>query len=130
MKKDIGISSAEWVVMDVLWARSPLSALEVFEALEGRVEWHPKTVRTLLGRLLKKGVLKREKRGGVYRFSPLAGQQECVREEGQSFLKRCFAGNLRPMLAHFIENENLTREDIETLRAMLDRKAGGERSDA
>ena len=126
MTKLPGISSAEWRVMQVLWRQSPLTALEVFEGLEGQSDWHPKTVRTLLGRLLAKGVLKREKRGGVFRFAPQASEEECVREEGTSFLQRCFGGNARPMLAHFIEQENLTPEDIESLRAMLDQKSGGE----
>ena len=64
------ISQAEWTVMQVLWHEAPLSATEVFEALESGCDWHSKTVRTLLGRLVKKGALSREKRGGVYRFSP------------------------------------------------------------
>ena len=121
-----GISSAEWVVMQVLWRQAPLTALEVFEALEGQSDWHHKTVRTLLGRLLKKGVLRREKRGGVFRFSPQVSQEECVHEESMSFLQRCFGGNARPMLAHFIEQENLTPEDVESLRAMLDHKSDRE----
>lgn len=128
MTKMPGISSAEWRVMQVLWRQAPLTALEVYEALEGQADWHPKTVRTLLGRLLAKGVLRREKRGGVFRFSPSASEEECVREEGVSFLQRCFGGRAQPMLAHFIEQEALSAEDIESLRAMLDQKSGGEKS--
>ena len=128
MTKVPGISTAEWTVMQVLWRRpSPLSAIEVFEALEGQPDWHPKTVRTLLGRLLSKGAVRREKRGGVYRFSASVVEEACVREEGRSFLDRCFAGDARPMLAHFIAHENLTKEDIACLRAMLDEKASREK---
>jgi BlaI family penicillinase repressor len=123
-----GISSAEWTVMQVLWRQSSfLSAIEVYEALEGSPDWHPKTVRTLLGRLLRKGAVSRRKRGGVYRFSALVQEEDCVREEGRSFLERCFAGDARPMLAHFIEHEDLTAQDIATLRAMLDKRAEQEK---
>ena len=116
------ITQAEWTVMQVLWREGPLSATEVFEGLEGESDWHPKTVRTLLGRLVAKGALGREKRGGVYRFAPLATERECVREESQSFLQRCFGGSPRPMLAHLIEHEDLSPEDIEALRAKLDER--------
>jgi len=122
MKKPPAISGAEWTVMRVLWTQSPLSVIEVCEALGDSTDWHPKTVRSLIGRLLDKGAVRREKRGGVFRFAPLFTEQQCLREEGQSFLQRFFAGKARPMLAHFIEREKLTPDDIASLRAMLDEK--------
>lgn len=121
------ISQAEWQVMQVLWGRAPLSAAEVCDALEAQCDWHPKTVRTLLGRLVDKGALAREKREGVLQFRPLVSQEECVREESRSFLEQCFGGALRPMLAHFIENEDLSPEDIAALRAKLDARAKQEK---
>jgi BlaI family penicillinase repressor len=123
------ISAAEWTIMQVLWREAPLSAVEVVEALEGQSEWHPKTIRTLLGRLVAKGALRREKRGGALRFSPLVTEEQCVRDESRTFLERCFAGMAQPMLAHFIEHENLSPQDIAALRAMLDRKTAREGDD-
>ena len=123
------ISAAEWMVMQVLWRTAPLSAVEVAEGLEGQAEWHPKTVRTLLGRLVAKGALGREKRGGALRFSPLVTEEECVRDESRTFLERCFAGMAQPMLAHFIQHEALTAQDIACLRAMLDQKTARENED-
>jgi BlaI family penicillinase repressor len=116
--------------MQVLWRKAPLTAVEVFEALEGQSDWHPKTVRTLLGRLEKKGALRREKRTGSFRFIPLVSEEQCVTGESQSFLERCFSGMATPMLAHFIEHEELTAEDIAALRTILDRKTPGEKSNA
>ena len=123
------ISAAEWMVMQVLWQTPRLTAVEVAEALEGQAEWHPKTVRTLLGRLVAKGALAREKRGGALRFSPLVSEERCVRDEGRTFLERCFAGMAQPMLAHFIKHEDLTPQDIALLRKMLDQKMAGETQD-
>ncbi len=123
------ISAAEWTIMQVLWREAPLSAIEVVEALEGLSDWHPKTVRTLLGRLVVKGALFREKRGGALRFSPLVTEEECVRDESRTFLERCFSGLAQPMLAHFIEHEELSPQDIAALRAILDRKTAREHED-
>ena len=120
------VSQAEWVVMQVLWRKAPLSATEVFEEMTGACDWHPKTVRTLLGRLVQKGALRREKRGGVYRFEPRVTHEQCVREEARSFLQRFFGGSLQPMLAHLMENEELSTDEIEALRAKLDELADRE----
>ncbi len=129
MSNTPSISAAEWMVMQVLWRTPHLTAVEVAESLEGQAEWHPKTVRTLLGRLVAKGALGREKRGGALRFTPLVTEEQCVRDESRTFLERCFAGMAQPMLAHFIKHEELTPQDIAVLRAMLDRKMNREQED-
>ncbi|GMW02669.1 MAG: BlaI family transcriptional regulator [Candidatus Hydrogenedentota bacterium] len=128
MAKNPSISSAEWAVMQVLWRRAPQTAIEVSEALAGQVDWHPKTVRTLLGRLLAKGAVRRKKESGAFRFWPEVTETDCLREESQSFLERCFGGSPVPLLAHFIEREDLSDDDIQALRAMLDARSGGEKS--
>jgi BlaI family penicillinase repressor len=61
MKKPPKISESEWLVMRVLWSKSPLAAQEVFEQLEAATKWKPKTVKTLIDRLVKKGAVKYEK---------------------------------------------------------------------
>ncbi len=117
-----GISQAEWTLMKVLWQRGALTATDVHEALAPETEWHAKTVRTLLGRLVAKGAVKREKRGGALRFSAIVAEEDCVREEGRSFLDRCFGGALKPMLAHFIESEEMDPETLRELRSMVEAK--------
>lgn len=121
------ISQAEWEVMRVLWERSPLNANEVIGALATRSDWHPKTVRTLLARLVAKGALEKVKRHGVYWFTPLVDEASCLAEESRHFLSRFFAGGMKPMLAHFIEHEDLSAEDLQELQRLLDgkRKGGG-----
>ena len=59
MPKPPAISDAEWDVMQVAWAAAPqpVTASEVVEKLAGRKGWNPKTVRTLLNRLMNKGAL-------------------------------------------------------------------------
>ncbi|PGO48337.1 BlaI/MecI/CopY family transcriptional regulator, partial [Bacillus thuringiensis] len=54
MKELPKISEAELEVMKVLWANSPQTANEVIEALEVKMDWKPKTIRTLINRLVHK----------------------------------------------------------------------------
>ncbi|MDH6427005.1 BlaI/MecI/CopY family transcriptional regulator [Paenibacillus sp. FSL R7-0048] len=116
------ISDAEWEVMKVLWASAPRTAGEIVEALEGNRDWNPKTVRTLIKRLTEKRAIGYNQTGRVYSYYPLVREEECVQSETRSFLKRIYGGTLRPMLVNFLQDEKLSREDIEELKRILDER--------
>ncbi|MHC4681775.1 MAG: BlaI/MecI/CopY family transcriptional regulator [Planctomycetota bacterium] len=84
MKKLPKISESEWLVMRVLWSKSPLAANEVFEQLDGKTKWKPKTVKTLIDRLMRKGAVRFEKEGRRYRYYPAVAEAECVATETRS----------------------------------------------
>lgn len=70
MKKIPKISEAELEVMKVLWSKSPQTANEIIQALEGQMNWNPKTVRTLINRLVKKQVIfSQQKIGRTYMYA-------------------------------------------------------------
>lgn len=116
------ISDAEWQVMKVLWARSPATAEQVVEVLSPKTGWKPKTVMTLLNRLVKKQAAGYEKKGRAYHYFPLVREADCVRAESQSFLQRVFNGAVTPMLAQFLQEAKLSKKDIEELKQILDKK--------
>ena len=116
------ISKAEWEIMEALWRRAPLSVTETFESLGSGADWHVKTVRTLLDRLVRKGAVDKRKIHGVYVFSPIPRREQCVREEGSSFLSRFFRGDTASMIAHFIEHEDLSADEVHRLGQLLETK--------
>lgn len=115
------ISDTEWEIMRVVWAKHPLTANEIIEQLAATdPDWHPKTVRTLLARLARKRALGYQAKGRTYVYSPLVSEPDCVATASESFLDRVFGGSLKPMLAHFVERQKLTREDMQELGKLLD----------
>jgi len=122
MKKVPRISDAEWRVMRVLWERSPLTANEVVDALAPSTTWKPKTIKTLLNRLIKKKALGFDRKGRAYHYYPLVDEAACVKAESRSFLKRVYGGALRPMLATFLEDADLSPEEVEELKRVLDER--------
>jgi BlaI family penicillinase repressor len=116
------ISEAEWEVMNVLWQKAPQTANEVISSLQERTNWKPKTVRTLLDRLVQKKVVGVNQNQKLYTFFPLYSQDECQRAEAQSFIKRIYGGALKSMLVQFIQEQSLSDEDIKELRSILDEK--------
>ena len=118
------ISDTEWEIMRILWRKAPLTANEILaQLLAADPGWHPKTARTLLARLVQKGALGYEPRGRAYVYSPLVSAADCVGTASESFLDRVFGGSLKPMLAHFVERQKLTRKDLEELGRLLDDNA-------
>lgn len=122
MTKPPQVSDAEWEVMTVLWDSPPRTAAEVVEALSDRTTWAPKTIKTLLGRLVKKGALRFKEEGNRYLYRPVFPRERYVEEASKSFLDRVFGGKATPMLVHFVENAELSDEELRELRSILDRK--------
>jgi BlaI family penicillinase repressor len=113
------ITETEWDIMKIVWARSPISAQEIIDALSAQDEWHPKTAKTLLGRLVKKRALGFKKEGRAYLYRPLVAESDCIAAESESFLDRVFGGSLKPMLAHFAETRKLSPTEIAELKRLL-----------
>jgi BlaI family penicillinase repressor len=108
--------------MNVLWEKAPQTANEVILALQERTDWKPKTIRTLLDRLVQKKVVGVDQSQRVYTFFPLYSRDDCRRAEAQSFLQRIYGGALKTMLVQFIQEQSLTEEDVKELRSILDGK--------
>lgn len=119
MSKTPRISETEWEVMKVLWSRHPLSAQNIIDTLAAQDDWHPKTVKTLLNRLVKKRALGFKKEGRAYFYRPLVAEADCVAAESESFLDRVFGGSLKPMLAHFADTRRLSSTEIAELKRLL-----------
>lgn len=125
MKKTPQVSEAERVVMQVLWSEGPLTANQIIAKLNGKVKWSPRTIRTLISRLLNKRALDFDKEGKEYRYSPTVTEQQCTKQERVSFVKRVYGGATKPMIAAFIEDAKLSKSDIAELKAMLEKKGKG-----
>jgi len=119
MKKTPKISEAEWQVMKVLWKSSPATANDIVKKLSGKTHWKRETIRTLINRLVQKKALAFEKKGRQYHYFPLVTESECVKAETKSFLKRFGKSSVEPILAAFVEEENLSPERIRRLRRIL-----------
>jgi len=117
------ISETEWEVMRAVWAGHPATASEIIERLGAAdASWHPKTAKTLLARLVQKQALDYEAQGRRYVYEPLVTEREFVAAASASFLERVFGGALKPMLAHFVASQRLSRAELKELRQMLDRE--------
>ncbi len=122
MQNRFTITDAEWEIMNVLWARSPLSAADIVSELEQKKGWKQRTTRTLLDRLVAKNILKAKHDGKRKRYQPAIKRTDCLRQESQSFLNRVFGGEPASMLSYLVQESNLSKQDIQQLRRILKEK--------
>ncbi|HUC85022.1 MAG TPA: BlaI/MecI/CopY family transcriptional regulator [Candidatus Acidoferrales bacterium] len=114
------ISETEWEIMKIVWSRGPCSAGQIIAALQqADASWHPRTAKAFLNRLVKKKALGFTKEGRAYVYRPLLRRQACVEAASDSFLERVFGGALLPMLAHFVQREDLSPDEVRELRRLL-----------
>lgn len=117
---DSRISDAEYAVMEVLWrAGEPLTANAVADAVVAHQGWTLATVKTLLSRLLAKGAVAFTEDGRRYLYRPLIARADYAAGESIRLVDRLFGGRLSPLVAHLAERDQLSREDIEELEALL-----------
>ena len=119
MSKLPQISEAEFEVMKVIWEYAPISTNEVTEKLTQTTNWSPKTIQTMLKRLVTKKVLTYEKKSRVFVYTPLIQKTVYIRQKSNSFLNRYYNGNIVSMLTSYLENDKLSKTEIDTLRHLL-----------
>ena len=88
-------------------------------ALGDAKDWHEKTVKTLLNRLVSKGALGFEKDGRAYLYYPLIAEQDYQRQQSRSFVERLFAGRVAPLVAGFASQNKLNADDVQQLKQLI-----------
>ena len=117
-------SENEWIIMEILWKQeTPLTATEIIELLRGIKDVSPKTIRVLINRLLKKGIITYqvdEKDSRVYHYAPVKTKEACLEEKSERFLKSYFGGNPMGMVAALVRNDTFSEEQINELIQILE----------
>lgn len=113
------ISDSELEVMRVLWrAGDALPVTDIREALRQSRGWEATTVKTLVSRLVAKGVLRQEKRK-VFYYSPLLTEEEYNSWATRDLIRRVYNGSARDLVAALVRSDGLTQDDIAELRGLF-----------
>ena len=113
------ISEAEFQVMKIVWEHAPVSTNQVTEYLVRTTKWSPKTIQTMLKRLVQKKALTYVKEGRVFIYTPLFGHEDYVNQESRHFLQRFYNGNVVSMVTAFMDMEELSQQEVDELKELL-----------
>lgn len=116
------ISQAEWEVMTALWDHGTLAARDIFAMLPEGHGWAYKTVKTMIARLVAKGAVSYEQVGNSYLYRAVYSREQVTKKEVKGFVDRVLGGSLIPVLSYFIEDKDLSDEEVEGLRDLLKKR--------
>lgn len=117
MAKKITITDAELPIMKVLWEKGTLTSPEILEDLDG----NKSTLKTLLLRLVQKGAIKTtEINSRNNRYSAAVSEQEYITGVRHHFLQKAFNGSAQKMLLNFVQEENISKEDLQRLIDLIE----------
>lgn len=113
------ITESELEVLKVLWnAGTELPLTEIRQRLEEVSNWDSSTIKTLLRRLCKKGVVQALKRD-LYFYNPVISEAEYNEYATQALIDRIYSGSARNLVASLVDSKKLDKTDIEELRNLL-----------
>ena len=110
----------EWIVMNALWEKSPLSLSEVIQRIGGRADWNYKTYQSYILILEKKGMISAEKRGRDKLYSPAVSKAECVETEKKSLLGKLERDAVGMLIAGMVQDSDLSATSYRELKNLLD----------
>lgn len=122
------ITESEWLIMRQLWEKAPLTAAEIVDRLQTQTGLAPTTIKTLLRRLIAKKAVRftiDEKNTKLYYYIPLVEEQDCVEKESRHFLSLYYKDNVQRLLTTFVDTNDLSDEEIDQLRQLLEKRKGG-----
>lgn len=121
---DVVFTDRELDIMGVLWEQGPSTVAEVRERLADRLAYT--TVLTILRTLEEKGHVGHEEEGRAYRYHPLVERGEARVSALDHLTSKLFQGSTELLLTHLVSDRELSEEELERIRSLLDERLGGE----
>lgn len=110
--------------MNALWTLGSGALGEIHAETEKHQEWSPETVKTLLRRLVVKGYVKTQRVGSSFLYLPNKPATTVLKKAGETLLGYAVDGTVAPLMAHMIKGGKLTRDELQSLRELLDELSG------
>lgn len=118
-RKPARISDAEQQLLQLLWDELPLGAVELAARAPAARDWSLTTVKTMLSRLVAKGVLGAEPDGRRFLYRPLIARETVAGGQAGRLIDRLFGGRVSPLVAQLAEEGQLSKDDLEELEALV-----------
>ncbi len=118
-KRTVTLTKSEWIIMKAVWDLEPCAAPDVQEALLKQTRWTYSTVRTLMDRMVVKGLLSGAKVRHMTLYRSAVTREQAQRGELLQTLKHAFDGALTPLVQCLLKSEQVTEEELAELEKLV-----------
>lgn len=110
------IFESEYLFLCLLWEKEPVASPDLVKLCEKQFGWKKSTTYTVIRKLSDKGIIRNEKTI----VETLVSKEEVDWQAGDELLERTAKGNIPSFLATFLKDRQLTREEAEHIKKMID----------
>jgi len=121
-KKNYKLTEGEWAIIQAVWKNEPCAAPTVQEKLETKKNWTYSTVKTMMDRMVTKGLLKTERIRNLILYRSVVTRIQAQKSEIKRTVKRAFDGALTPMMQFLLNNHNLSQKQLNELERLIKKK--------
>src|SRR5436190_3352392 len=118
-EKPIELTEAEWTIINAVWDGEPCTAPVIQEKLFKRTAWTYSTVRTLMDRMVVKGLLAAEKKSNQTLYRTAVTRAQAQRGELLYALKHAFNGALTPMVQCLLDTNEVSRAELDQIKQLI-----------
>lgn len=116
------LTAGEWAIIQAVWDNEPCAAPTIQEELEKKTGWSYSTVKTMMDRMVAKGLLTTRRIRNLILYSSVITKKEAQKGEIMRAVKRAFGGAMTPMMQFLLDSKSLTEEELDQLEAMIKSK--------
>ncbi len=121
-KKNYELTEGEWAIIQAVWKNEPCAAPTVQEKLETKKNWTYSTVKTMMDRMVTKGLLKTERIRNLILYRSVVTKIQAQKSEIMRTVKRAFNGALTPMMQFLLDNHKLSQKQLNELERLIKKK--------
>jgi len=116
------LGRVQLLIMQVLWDRQQATAREITDVLCTTEPIAHSTVQTLLRGLEEKGSVAHKAEGRTFVFYPLVEEGRFKQSATRELVERVFGGSVGNLVAHLLQNEKVSRKEIDEIRELINRR--------
>ena len=121
-KRNYELTEGEWAIIRIVWEKEPCTAPSIQEELEARKNWHYSTVKTLMDRMVTKGLLTTERIRNLILYRSAVTRVQAQKGEIMRAVKRAFDGALTPMMQFMLDEHKLSQKQLAELESLIRKK--------
>lgn len=116
------LGRVQLLIMQTLWAAGRATAREITDAINQNEPIAHSTVQTLLRGLEEKGSVAHKAESRTFVFFPLVEEHAFKQSATRDLVERVFGGSAGRLMAHLLENEDVSREELDEIRRLINRR--------